>query len=384
MGTLQSVASPTRQPYVYVPLTVHHDPRRAVQELIEMDEHASLDQLVQMVDPVAFERLADTADSILNKPSIQASAEPETIERLEMLRNQCQGGLQMTRERTKAKNDTARNGRRIHGERQQQEVQYEISRVSKREAERQRHATRLWKDCGICIDIEFSPWIRGDDKDASLMDQEAIDYHGDGGRRIDGNDVSAGRVRRARHAAGMCDYAVPLALAQRDIARSLSIIARLLVSENLHGTIAGPLRVPSMGHVNGPFATSWLREARFYAHGQLGKPANGEHAAIPAGFAFDGGMLQTDIMSRTETREAFAPVREFMAPGSSVILEGCDTGSGALGKAFMREIARCFFGEEKWGYVRANTIVTGLSPVNPQMGFQDGQPVTHKWPDDFR
>ena len=134
-------------------------------------------------------------------------------------------------------------------------------------------------------------------------------------------------------------------LAQRDIPAQLEAVARQLGGTGLFAR-------------EGPLAVSFVRELRFFGHGQHGRFDPKSGTTIHAGFGFDGSILETPVLLESSQKKLFKKVPKFMAPGSSTLFEGCDTGDGDLGKKFMKAIGELFFGAEKWGYVRANTVVT--------------------------
>jgi len=78
--------------------------------------------------------------------------------------------------------------------------------------------------------------------------------------------------------------------------------------------------------------------------------------------------------------EVFRDVPKLMAPGASVLFEGCETGEGAGGTDFMKAAAALFFGDEKWGYVRAHTQKTETgSFVHHGLQLHDAKVL--RWPE---
>lgn len=71
----------------------------------------------------------------------------------------------------------------------------------------------------------------------------------------------------------------------------------------------------------------------------------------------------------------FAP---YMLDGATIHFQACSIAKGEGGKAFIREVGRIFFGEEKQGYIKGNTkdagAMIGIGPASPQ---------TFMWPQDF-
>lgn len=378
----QIVVAPHHQPYLYVPLSLDLDPGVALLSLSALSEPDALRQIGQMVDPVALSRIGERAGQVLGLSSFLGVDSPGERARLALVEKACKSLLKRVRVRRERANDLGVNKARLDGEALQRKDEHPLSKISAREKERSIHADRLWSDCGVLTDVEMSPWVESVDGTLE-KDQEALEHIAlNGSRKIDSVDELAAKIRKSRQAVHMSSFEFPLAIAQRDIVLNLALVARALADRGSFGVFPGEIRVGPT-RVDGPFALSWIRELRFFGHGQLGRAAKEGVAAVPAGFGFDGTMLTTDVLSHPDTRAVFAPVSFFMAPGSSVLFEGCDTGSGSEGRAFVEAAAQAFFGKQKWGYVRANTVVTSADPIAVERGIRDGAPVTLKWPDDF-
>ena len=350
--------------YRYVPLYALPDAQTFIDALARSESSVILELMAHIVDPDASIACSVEAE-FYSEPEIRrikkiGEFQADEVELILKLANRMD---KLNRTRVKVANDPTHNGTRLSGEKEERKQEHPIAKISSMEASRLLDRDSLWSQCGVFIDIEFSPHIEAID---GPIDQEAKDFHGAGGRAIDVGDEMAGTMRHQRAKAGFCDRGIPLALAQRDIPLALDLAAQQLGKQNIFGR-------------EGQFAVSFIRELRFYGHGQHGKPAKG----IEAGFAFDGSMIETSLLEDPSQKKLFSRVHKYMAPGSSVVFEGCDTGDGAAGRAFMKAIGEIFFAPHNWGYVRANTEVTSIDPVNKIAGFRDGKPRTLMWPNDL-
>lgn len=70
---------------------------------------------------------------------------------------------------------------------------------------------------------------------------------------------------------------------------------------------------------------------------------------------------------------------KFVLDGGTVIMEGCEVAKGERGKEFLGEIARITFGEKN-GYIKGNQCEAKAAAG----GVNDCDPVTYKWPSDFK
>ncbi|MEM7158639.1 MAG: hypothetical protein AAF799_37710 [Myxococcota bacterium] len=377
MGALKhSVASPDRQSYIYVPRSVDLNVARAIRAMVDQGEGPSRERIRKIVDPMGFRSLRGGARAALMAPTWFGFTE-EDKPMFEFIDAQCTAAFERALKRIAFENDEGRNGRRIQGELDKKESDYALNKTSAREAERVRHRERLWKECGISGDLEFSPWI--EQIDGSLAhDTEAQEYFAKlGGRTIDNVEVSTAKMRRKRHQAGYTRQQCPLALAIRDIVRWLNGVSAENAKAGFFETVPELFVGVDEIWAEGPFALSWVRELVFYGHGRYGETDE-------AGFKFDSSMLTTSVFNEPKTQAELAHVSLFMAPGSSILLQGCDTGYGARGKEFMHAFARCIFGKDKWGYIRANRYISEVNENTLIMGYKPGSPVTYKYPDDFR
>ncbi len=69
---------------------------------------------------------------------------------------------------------------------------------------------------------------------------------------------------------------------------------------------------------------------------------------------------------------------DFMAPGATIYLEGCEVAQGTAGLNYLKEIGRIFFGDQKSGYIKGNTEkVVGIGDITER------KPRTLRWPADF-
>jgi hypothetical protein len=349
--------------YRYVPLYALPDAQTFLEALAVSQKPAILQRMAHIIDPDASMAALVEAEFFADPEVQKFKGIPDVqSDEIELIVKLSEAVDTTNRKRVRAINDPKGNAGRIQGEADQAKTDHPIAKTFTMESSRLGDLEDLWQHCGVAIDLEFSPHVESVD---GPIDKEAAEFHG-GGRNIDVGDVMAAEMRPLREAAGFCDRALPLALAQRDIPGNLEALAMTLGKTGLFAR-------------EGAFAVSFIREIRFYAHGQHGKPDKG----IEAGFAFDGSMIETSLLEDPKQKKIFENVHKFMAPGSSVLFEGCDTGDGAAGKAFMEAIARIFFAPHKWGYVRANTEVTSIDPVNKKAGFRDGKPRTLMWPNDF-
>lgn len=363
-------AVPLDPDYRYVPMYAFPDATQFVQRLAPLHSGTILRRMAHIVDPRASLRI-DVEAEFLSDPEIREhfGLPPESAAALAQIQKVAAALDEITRRRVKASNDPVKNRLRVEGEKKQADVSHPIATVSSEERERLDDQQELWTLCGVSIDIEFSPHAEVVD---GPVDSEAEEFHKNvtGGRHIDTGDELAAKMRQERIKEGFCDFAFPLALAQRDIPAQLEAVARRLGGTGLFGR-------------EGPLAVSFVRELRFYGHGQHGRVDAESGKTIHAGFGFDGSIIETPLLLDSTQKELFKRVPAFMAPGSSVLFEGCDTGDGDLGKEFMKAIGHLFFGAEKWGYIRANTVVTHLDPINRLAGFADGRPKTYMWQNDF-
>ena len=368
MSTIPAV--PLDLDYRYVPVYAFPDAVSFVVTLSPMNSSTIRRRMAHIVDPRAARRIGVEAE-FLADPEVREiiGLPPESATAMAEIKKVADLLDKTTRRRVELSNDPTKNRLRIEGEKKQADHAHPIAHVSDVEQQRRQDQQDLWARCGVSIDIEFSPHAEAVD---GPVDSEAEEFHNrvTGGRNIDAGDELTAKMRRERIKEGFCDFAFPLALAQRDIPAQLEAVARQLGGTGLFAR-------------EGPLAVSFVRELRFYGHGQHGRFDPKSGTTIHAGFGFDGSILETPVLLESSQKKLFKKVPKFMAPGSSTLFEGCDTGDGDLGKKFMKAIGELFFGAEKWGYVRANTVVTHLDPINRLAGFADGSPKTLMWQNDF-
>ncbi len=71
----------------------------------------------------------------------------------------------------------------------------------------------------------------------------------------------------------------------------------------------------------------------------------------------------------------------YMADGATIYLEGCDVAKGEVGRKYVAQIGRIFFGEKKSGYIKGNTCMAhGLMGVE----MSECDPRTLRWPGDLK
>lgn len=71
----------------------------------------------------------------------------------------------------------------------------------------------------------------------------------------------------------------------------------------------------------------------------------------------------------------------YMADGATIYLEGCNVAKGEVGRKYVAQIGRIFFGEKKTGFIKGNTCLT-----HDLMGVEMSEcdPRTLRWPGDLK
>ncbi|MGH1341633.1 MAG: hypothetical protein ACRBN8_08795 [Nannocystales bacterium] len=338
MASISAFLAPSRRAVTYAPSTISVRAELAIKKLLA--ESDSIEEyLAHVVDRTALQEiqiacgfwpranLSDSAKDALQR--IQAAAK-----RLEVI---CDARIAAVSKNMEP---------RLAAERKQfAEAGGTIAPGSvARERERIYHAERLWVECGVSLDFEMVP--------AEVVDNAELTLH---------------KIGEARMAAGYCDALVDLQGHFGDLHVSFEELAQELAVGKL---FASPPSQPTE-------ANCFVRELRFMGHGFAGDDT------LPSAFAFTGELLDTPSLGEPALVAALAKMKNYMAPRSSVILDGCSTGRGEPGKRFIAALCKIFFGDLKHGYVRANAKNTKAPPANFREGLPTSDAVTYLWPDDF-
>jgi len=127
-----------------------------------------------------------------------------------------------------------------------------------------------------------------------------------------------------------------------------------------------------------PGFPGFIRRLEVLGHGTTGpKPENVGYTF--AGETSDSGFGYSAADLREMEREGFDFSR-YLVDSATVHLEGCLVGKGELGRQFLYQVGRLFFGLKN-GYVVANTCLSTKSVMVKEIDPCD--PVTYKWPEDF-
>lgn len=128
-----------------------------------------------------------------------------------------------------------------------------------------------------------------------------------------------------------------------------------------------------------PGFPGFIRRLEVLGHGSTGpKPEN-------VGYTFAGASAHSGYGYRAkdlrELEKKGFDFSRYLVDGATVHLEGCLVGKGELGRKFLYQVGRLFFGLKN-GYVITNTCLSSKSVAVQEIEPCD--PVTFKWPEDFK
>jgi hypothetical protein len=345
----------------YAPTSLRSHAEEALDRLFEMKPDDARLAILHTVDPILLGDLSNLLLSI-GFVSKRAGNAANTLRELVIEQR-----LTTTRRRAlvatlpRPKKEPNEVTREVGEEKQlaAEELPSVVARMTDREKERRFHARKLWDLCAVRFQVEMHAFPESADlaefKLLEMMDARTKRKYFDDrlGLREGITELQNGSTVETH---GFDQ--VPI---------HMSSIGRDFASSGIFGAV---------GSSSSPIAVSWVHEIRFYGHGKAGTEGRSASFKFADSETFTSGLRDPHRIMR------FRAMRNVMAPGASILLEGCETGRGAAGKSFLGALGELFFGSEKWGFVRASTgeitftanIWEGPIPVDP---------ITLKWPDDF-
>jgi hypothetical protein len=339
MGVFKSAASPNSTRFHSVPDLVPLRADRALRKLLSMTEGQRRDALLQIVD---FGALTELQSAI----AIKGNAENLDLRDLHQDVSLCRSAVAARRSFAMGSGRAERRQAEAL-DRKVEKVTDDLYPPSQQEFSRRFEADRLWEQSGVTIGIETYP--DGGDENLETEEKQLKD------------------MVKTRHHAGLCD--IPIAISH------FSFIAlQIRVSAIVTWKDAPVYRDP-FGLYNE--AVCFVRELRFSAHALPGSDTE------QAGYVFSGEFVDEDQLRSPDAIAAFRDTPKYLAPGASVLLDGCKVGRGPAGKSFMGAFADLLFGSHKWGFIKGNQISTERGPI-PTHPLPPKEPVTYRWPDDFR
>lgn len=345
---------PSQRRVAYAPTPLSSHPEEAMDDLLQMQTAEARRAIQHTVDPLLVTELQHVLlhAEILGK---------EHGAKLLDLREQVLGQRLTNTRRLSI--IAAGTSARDRGEKEQLDNEESIGFDSMTPAEQARrlHARRLWDFCGVRGQIEFIAFPKSADQ-AEMQLIEMLSLRKQALFHDLGVPLRDGAI----------EYQPGVPVDSRGFDEVPNWLAK--IGRDLAAIRAGQFGVDTLG--DKPLAVSCLHELRFYGHGHAGSGGS------EAGFKFADKVLSTSDLRSPLRVSAFAAVRATIAPGASILLEGCETGRGTAGKAFLKALAELFFGSFKWGFVRASTQPIIMSPYLRE-GPLPGSPVTYQWPDDF-
>lgn len=336
----------------YAPIALRTNAEAALDRLFEMELDDARRAILHTVDPILLEELSN---ALLGVAFLSNTVADRAADLRELL-------VQQRLITTKRRADLLvepRSARAIGEEAQlkAEEIPEVVKRMTDRERERRYHARRLWDLCAVRYQVEFFASPNPADQaelqlQTVLARRGALRYFDDHFPLREGPLEFKGLVLEGH---GFDD--VPVVL---------GATGRKLASE-------GGFATSNEGR---PIALSCIQEIRFLGHGSAGGDG------VPATFKFSDSETTAQDLLEVQRNLRFQVVRTVIAPGASILVEGCETGRGPAGKTFLAALARLCFGDSKWGFVRASTesITVGVIPAEGPIPVR---PVTLKWPDDF-
>ncbi len=338
MASLTAFLAPSKRVLTYVPSTISVRAERAILKLLA-DPESIEERLAHVVDRTALQELRIACEFWPTKSL--PTAEKDALKTIHFATRRF---ARITEDRTAAVR--SHRAERLEAERKQFEEPRGTLDPSTKDRERERiyHAERLWLECGVTLDFEAVP-----------------------GESVDNAEMTLAKIGQARMQAKYCDALIDLRGHLGDLHISFAEVAKDLAGAHL---FACPPSVPNE-------AASFIRELRFMGHGFPGT------AELPAAFGFTGELLDTPSLQEKALIDALGKMKNYLAPRSSIILDGCSTGRGARGKEFLRQLGKLFYGNLKHGYLRANTENVEAPPANFKEGLLTVNAVTYLWPDDF-
>lgn len=339
MRVIETIAVPHRTAYHRVPDLIPPRAHHAVARLLSMNPRQRAGALLHVVD---YGALTEICDSLAIKSRAEQNAElREIYDQVDL----CRQAVQRRREWANGvETQVRREGEDM--DRENLKSQEKAFPPSEREKQRQREADRLWKRCGVAVDIETYPAGEEAKENSEVSLKERAE------------------LRKERH---FCDYAV-------GIVHNQLFPAQVLQCARNAWQDFPVLRDPFSLY---DYAVCFVRELRFSAHGFPGREGK------PAGFVFGGEFTDEPQARLDDMKHAYAIMPYFMAPGSSVLFDGCYVGQGEAGKSFLAALGELIFGPYKWGFLKANQT-EATAPVYKYYPLELGNPMTYRWPDDFR
>ncbi len=111
-------------------------------------------------------------------------------------------------------------------------------------------------------------------------------------------------------------------------------------------------------------ATDFVRELHLMGHGTKDNFGFGKHF-------YDSAYMRKNYKTGLNAK--------YMTNGGTIYMEGCNIAKGDAGRAYLREIGRIFFGDNKTGYIKGNTCTVFAMGEITECGAR-----TFRWPSDFK
>lgn len=324
MSTIDSFAAPNAHPVAYSPSVLSPASEDVLMILLSASPSEAAETIEHSLD---YGLLSELREAI----AVRESLTPEIQSKLRRLYEALTSQVQRLRTRRQIASSSG-FAARIAAEASQSEIEREHDEhwpPGFREVERRFAADDLLRKCAVFYDLETFP----------------------AGRDVGSDEVQLKGMVDARKRRGFCSEALGL--------EHVTGIARHLGAAMERGAVC------------------FVREIRCAGHGMA--PAD----ELSSAFVFDGGYTDLADLRHPEIAGRFADVWRYMAPGASIIFEGCNVGRGEGGRQYLGAFAELVFSKRKWGFVRANRTSTQLPITDTWRGLPPGDPVTYRWPDDF-
>lgn len=348
--------SPNR-PILFIPFATTMRAERAINKLMSGTEDRIKLLMAQIVD---YHGLMDIITAI---KALRVGEDESRKKKVKLILDLAEKQLKLAKNRRSVLFEFGGLPLRINGEklqRTEEQRDFDHSDRNPREQERMSMQAKLWDDCGVFVDIDTIPAKLGNDSAEQTLTS----------------------VAKARTAQGI-SHEVLRPGSFEDFGDKLRKLSKDVADLKAFGT-----HPQSEDH-----AIGFIRELHLFGHGVAGGADSG---LIPSFWPF-GINHPTDVLDWTfmtaklkKSPNTFAAadslglLRDLLVPGATVVFRGCEVGKGQLGKEFLALVALWVFGDDKWGYVRANQKNVFAVPGSEALGPPYRDPVTYKWPDDLK